>query len=41
MSFVVAACALLLALLTAIVLDDAGARKWQQPRREVPSFDMW
>jgi hypothetical protein len=39
MSFLVAGCALLLALLAGIVLDDVSG--WQRARRNVPSFDAW
>jgi hypothetical protein len=41
MSFIVAGCAFLLALLAGIVIDDIGVRRWQQARRDVPSFDVW
>jgi hypothetical protein len=34
MSFIVAGCVLLLALLAGIVLDDVGIRRWQERHRE-------
>jgi hypothetical protein len=36
MSFIVAGCALLLALLSGIVLDDGGVRMRQTARRDLP-----
>jgi hypothetical protein len=41
MSFIVAGGVLLLALLTGSVLDAIGITRWQQARRDVPSFDAW
>jgi hypothetical protein len=42
MSFIVAGCALLLALLAGVViLGDAGVRGRQKVRRDVPSPDAW
>jgi hypothetical protein len=38
MSFIVAGCALLLALLVGIVLNDAGVSKRQAERRDLPPF---
>jgi hypothetical protein len=38
MSFVIAGCALLLALLASIVLDDVSASDSQKARRDVPLF---
>jgi hypothetical protein len=40
MSFFVALCALLVALLVGIVLDDVGARTWQTTRRDLTPFDV-
>jgi len=41
MSFIVAGCALLLALLAAIVLDGVSATPGQDARRDVPRFDAF
>jgi hypothetical protein len=41
MSFIVAGCVLLLALLAGIVLDGIGVRRPQKARRDVPPFDAW
>jgi hypothetical protein len=41
MSFIVAGCVLLLALLAGAVLDDIGVRRRQMARRDVASFDPW
>jgi hypothetical protein len=41
MSFVIAGCALLLALLASIVLDDVSASVGQKTRRGVPRFDAF
>jgi hypothetical protein len=41
MSFIVAGCMLLVALLVSIVLDDIGISRWPEARRDVPSFDAW
>jgi hypothetical protein len=41
MSFIVAGCALLLALLFGIVLDDGGVRKRQTARRDLPLVVGW
>jgi hypothetical protein len=39
MSFIVAGCALLLALLAGIVLDDVGVRRRQKERHDFPPRD--
>jgi hypothetical protein len=39
MSFIVAGCALLLALLVGIVFNDVGVSKRQAERRDLPPFD--
>jgi hypothetical protein len=41
MSFIIAGCVLLVALLSDIVLDHIGNRKWQETRRDVPSLYPW
>jgi hypothetical protein len=42
MSFIVAGCVLLLALLVGIViLGEAGVRGRQKARRDVPHFHAW
>ncbi len=41
MSFFVAGCVLLLALLASIVLDDTGVSRRQEARRNNPSFGAW
>jgi hypothetical protein len=38
MSFIVAGCVLLLALLVGIVIDDVGTRSWREKRRDIPPF---
>ena len=39
MSFIVAGCALLVALLAGIVLDDVGVGRRQRMRRDIPPID--
>jgi hypothetical protein len=41
MSFIVAGCVLLLALLADIILDHPGVTRSHKARRDVPSFDTW
>jgi hypothetical protein len=41
MTFIVAGCVLLLALFASIVLDNFGAGKPREARRDVASFDAW
>jgi hypothetical protein len=41
MSFLVAGCVLLLALLASIILDGIGVRRRPEARRDVPAFDAW
>ncbi|MDR3533869.1 MAG: hypothetical protein P4L90_25310 [Rhodopila sp.] len=41
MSFFIAGCVLLVALIAGIVLDNNGVGRWQKPRRDVSSFDAW
>jgi hypothetical protein len=41
MSFIVAGCVLLLALLVSIVLDHARVGKSTEVPRGIPSFDGW
>jgi hypothetical protein len=40
MSFFIAGCALLVALLVGIILDDVAIRSWQTTRRDLNPFDM-
>jgi len=41
MSFIVAGCVLLLALLIGIVPGDISTRRRQKARSDVPPFDAW
>jgi hypothetical protein len=40
MSFIVAGCALLLALLVSVVVEDAGVRPRQTTQPDLPTFEM-
>jgi hypothetical protein len=40
MCFFVAGCALLVALLVGIILDDVGVGRWRTTRRDVTPFDV-
>jgi hypothetical protein len=41
MSFIVAGCVLLLALLFGVVLDDIDVKRRPKARRDVPPVDAW